>query len=144
MLKKGVSNLTLNSVYLNYSRYQILACINSFDFFDKIFPKRIFPVESEKFAFVRASMVASYYIKLFHTRADRHNGILMSFLLLVAETNINKKKVYANFRIGKRNKLSFSNIIFILKMHLYKKNYHSDVIKSVIDFSKYNSSKTIA
>ena len=27
-----------------------------------------------------------YYIKLFHTGADRHNGILMSLLLLVAET----------------------------------------------------------
>ena len=27
-----------------------------------------------------------YYIKLFRTGADRHNGILMSLLLLVAET----------------------------------------------------------
>ena len=31
-------------------------------------------------------MVIAYYIKLFRTGADRHNGILMSLLLLVAET----------------------------------------------------------
>ena len=32
------------------------------------------------------SMVITYYIKLFRTGADRHNGILMSLLLLVTET----------------------------------------------------------
>ena len=32
------------------------------------------------------SMVITYYIKLFRTRADRHNGILMSLLLLATET----------------------------------------------------------
>ena len=32
------------------------------------------------------SMVIAYYIKLFRTGADRHNGILMSLLLLVTET----------------------------------------------------------
>ena len=37
-------------------------------------------------AFSRASMVVTYYIKLFRTGADRHNSILMSLLLLVAET----------------------------------------------------------
>ena len=35
-------------------------------------------------------MVLTYYIKLFQMGADRHNGILMSLLLLVAETkNVN-------------------------------------------------------
>ena len=43
-----------------------------------------------KIALLRASMVVTYYIKLFRTRADRHNGILMSLFLLIAET-INKK-----------------------------------------------------
>ena len=38
-----------------------------------------------KIALLRASMVVTYYIKLSRTGADRHNGILMS-LLLVAET----------------------------------------------------------
>ena len=38
-----------------------------------------------KIALSRASMVAAYYIKLFRTEIDRHNGILMSLLLLVAE-----------------------------------------------------------
>ena len=45
-----------------------------------------FPVENGKIALVRASMVVTYYIKLFRTEADRHNGILMSLLLLVEET----------------------------------------------------------
>ena len=31
-------------------------------------------------------MVVTYYITLFQMGADRHNGILMSLLLLVAET----------------------------------------------------------
>ena len=35
-------------------------------------------------------MVATYYIKLFPSGADSHNGILMSFLFLVAETITNK------------------------------------------------------
>ena len=33
-------------------------------------------------AFLRASMVVIYYIKLFRMEVDRHNAILMSFLLL--------------------------------------------------------------
>ena len=33
-------------------------------------------------------MVVTYYIKLFRNGADRHNGILMSLLLLGAETII--------------------------------------------------------
>ena len=33
-------------------------------------------------------MVFTYYIKFSRMGADRHNGILMSLLLLVAETNI--------------------------------------------------------
>ena len=37
---------------------------------------------------LRASMVVTYYIKLFRTGAGRYNGILMSLLLLVAETKI--------------------------------------------------------
>ena len=47
-----------------------------------------FPVENRKTALVRASMVVTYCIKLFHLGTDRHNGILMSVLLLVAETII--------------------------------------------------------
>ena len=34
-------------------------------------------------------MVVTYYIKLLRTTADRHNGILMSLLLLIAETKMN-------------------------------------------------------
>ena len=55
-------------------------------FFDQICPKKIFPVENRKIALVLAFMVVTYYIKLYRTGADRHNGVLMSLLLLVAET----------------------------------------------------------
>ena len=38
-------------------------------------------------------MVITYYTKLFHIGANRHNGILMSLLLLVVETKrANEKK----------------------------------------------------
>ena len=39
-----------------------------------------------KITLLRVSMVVTYYIKLFRTGADIHNGILLSLLLLVAET----------------------------------------------------------
>ena len=39
-------------------------------------------------ALLRESMVVSFYIKLFRTGVDRHNGILMFLLLLVAGTVI--------------------------------------------------------
>ena len=41
---------------------------------------------ARRFALWRAPMVVTYNIKLFRTGADRRNGILMSLLLLVAET----------------------------------------------------------
>ena len=51
-----------------------------------------FTNKNAKIALLRASMVVTYYIKLFRTGAGRHNGILMSLLLLVAETNILETK----------------------------------------------------
>ena len=50
--------------------------------------KRVFPVENGKVALVRAPMFVTYYIKLFRTESDRQEGLLMSPLLLAAETNI--------------------------------------------------------
>ena len=41
---------------------------------------------AKRFALWRAPMVITYNIKLFRTGADKRNGILMSLLLLVAET----------------------------------------------------------
>ena len=76
-------------------------------FFDQICPNSKFPVEKRKIAHVRASMMVTYYSKLFRTGADRHNGILMYLLLLVAET--------INFVIflvlSLIDKLSFSSMI---------------------------------
>ena len=43
---------------------------------------------NSKIALLRAFMVVTYYVKLLRTGADRHNGILMSLVLLVAETII--------------------------------------------------------
>ena len=45
-----------------------------------------FPNWNAKITILRASMVVTYYIKLFQMGADRRNGILMSLLLLVAKT----------------------------------------------------------
>ena len=52
-----------------------------------MFPKREFVVENGNIALARVSMVVTYYIKLFHTTTDRHNGILISLPLPVAATN---------------------------------------------------------
>ena len=41
-------------------------------------------------ALLRVFMVVPYYIKLLRTGSDRRNGILMSLLLLVAETKTNR------------------------------------------------------
>ena len=54
--------------------------------------KRVFLVGNGKIALVRASVVVTYYIKLFRTGPDRHNGILMSLLFLVAKTKTFLKK----------------------------------------------------
>ena len=66
--------------------YQISAQAGNFDILHQICPKRLFPVVNGKVALVRGSMIVTYYIKLLLTVAERHNSILMSFLLLVAET----------------------------------------------------------
>ena len=55
-------------------------------FFYEICPKREFPVENGKITLVRAFMVVTYYVQLLLTRADRHNSILMSLLILFAVT----------------------------------------------------------
>ena len=67
-------------------RNQISALTDNFDFFNQICPKREILVENGKIVLVGASIVVTYYIKLFRTGADRHSGILMSLILLVAET----------------------------------------------------------
>ena len=54
--------------------------------FYQICPKWEFPVKNGKIALERASVIVTFYIKLFRTGVDRNNGILMSLLLLVAET----------------------------------------------------------
>ena len=66
---------------------------------------------NSKIALLHASMVVTYYIKLFQMGANRHNGILMSLLLLVAETIISFQDDLINF----------DNIfIVIIEFHLIK------------------------
>ena len=48
-----------------------------------------------KIALLRVSMVVTYHIKLFRSEADKHNGILLSLLLLVAETTMAKQKQHS-------------------------------------------------
>ena len=45
-----------------------------------------FTTRNAKIALLRTSMVITYYIKLFRRGADRHNGVLISLPLLVAQT----------------------------------------------------------
>ena len=42
-------------------------------------------------------MAVPYYIKAFRMGADRHNGIFMTLLLLVAETKIKIAQIYTFF-----------------------------------------------
>ena len=76
---------------------------------DEIYPKKLFPVGNEKIALARASMVVTYYIKLFRKEPYKHNGVLMSLLLLVKET-IRK----CSFHLAK-------NILFYSKRVLHNK-----------------------
>ena len=75
-------NITILRIQITTFQFKLTILI----FFYQICPNRKFPVENGKIALVRASMIATYYIKLFHKGADRHNVILMSLVLLVAET----------------------------------------------------------
>ena len=68
-----------------------------------------------KIALLRASMVVTYYIKLFRTQADRHKSSLMSLLLLVSETIIPVIKIVTNIackRICMDNILVHSRVVF--------------------------------
>ena len=44
-------------------------------------------------------IVVTFYIKIFRVGADRHNGILMSLLLLVAETIITTSHIAIKYLI---------------------------------------------
>ena len=86
-----------------------------------------------KIALLRASMVVSYYIKLFRTGADRHNGILMSLLLLVAETKTVKYNSWVKqICYTKKHNLILWKYLrknFLLNLSLYIKNNVLSVIK---------------
>ena len=62
----------------------------------------VFPIKNGKTALLYASMAVTYYVKLFRTGTDRHYGILMSFLLLVAETMLKNAIIIQIFYILKR------------------------------------------
>ena len=65
-------------------------------FWTKFAQEGYFQSKTKKSALVRSSMVVTYYIEFFRTRADRHNGILSSAVLQVAET-INYNAPYWSF-----------------------------------------------
>ena len=66
-------------------------------------------------------MVVTDYIKLFRTGADRHNDILMSFLLLVAGTKIVSVSdlSYSSFNYA-IEKVIFWNIVTVFKKRFPK------------------------
>ena len=73
-----------------------------------------FLVGNQKIALARAYMVVPYYIKLFRTGRDRHNVILMSLLLVVAETKrVLSNDFYIDFQVTE-NKLIKSFIYISL------------------------------
>ena len=47
-------------------------------------------MENRRIGLARASMIATYYIEFFRTEVYRHNCILVSLLLLVAEAKSNR------------------------------------------------------
>ena len=64
---------------------------------------------------MRATIVVTYYIKLFRTGADRHNDILMSLLLLVAETIIGEANdILGYLRLVKLKKKFEDLVLFLL------------------------------
>ena len=58
--------------------------------------------------------VVTYYNKIFRTGADRHNSILMSLFLLVAET-INEDKINPAKAVDKRS--SMKKLVVKLKIN---------------------------
>ena len=92
-------------------------------------------------ALLGASMVVIYYIKLFRTRADRHNDILMSLLLLVAETkkirnylpSVNLQKQPRQVLYEKRRSQKFHKIhrhVALLNKRLWHKYF-------TVNFAKF-------
>ena len=133
MPKKYVSSLKQKSEHHHWilhirirlgTKFQLKLTI--LNFFDQICPKREFPVENRKIALVHASMVITYHIKLFHMGADRHNGILMSLLLLVAETIIER---LVGVRVCFLTTIQ-TNILFIYPMKTQKQRSIDVLIKS--------------
>ena len=60
---------------------------------------------------MRASVIVTYYIKLFRTGADRRNGILMPLLVLVAE--IIKTSMTSMTSFKSLDFIPFSNIFIV-------------------------------
>ena len=87
-------NITIEHIRISLGAKFQLTLANFFFFFWANFRKKGISGRKRKKALVRTSMVVTYYIKLFityyiklfRTGADKHNVILMTLLLLVAET----------------------------------------------------------
>ena len=68
-------------------------------------------------------MVVTCYIKLFHTRVVRHNGILIPLLLVVAETisNIKKYLTEANNKLKKNQQSSNFLVSYLYNAKLFER-----------------------
>ena len=94
-----IFELVYNSTY-SITNFNLNWQFGFFFSFDQIYSKRVFPVENGKSSLVCASMVVTYYIKLYFRQAQ--NGTLMSLLLLIEET-INISWYYCVISQKKKN-----------------------------------------
>ena len=79
-------------------------------------------------------MVVTYYIKLFRMGADRHNGILMSLLLLVTETRITAKLILNVAQYGAETKNIFHSRSYKLALNGF---FHLLMLLKNIRFASY-------
>ena len=95
-----------------------------------------FANQNKKIAVLRASMVVTYFIKLFRAEVDRHNGILISLLLLVAET-INLNDAFFNLILLAICKFYLTVLTWNLVSNLYYRLCRSYVNNENFLFKKY-------
>ena len=62
-------------------------------------------------------MVVTYYIRLFRKGGDRHNGILMFLLLLIAEIKQKQKKYFQIYDREKSETIGIRKYVEIIPLH---------------------------
>ena len=96
-----------------------------------------------KITLLRASMLVTYYIKLFRTGTYRHNAILMFLLLLVAEKKGNANFCFFNI-FRKCSQKCLREVAFkLFKCVLFQKHFSMFSIRKIV-FVLPKSSTTLS